>query len=128
MKLWLKIMLFAGGLFLTGNTVVLAAGELNRDETFSFCLAELGKRIGAVEAAKMKHHCDCATDAVLAKTPESLKEPFSRLVRRQGLRPEDQAAFKAETGNFFLYLAMLDNQCPKILKDPQLQKLLLPVQ
>ena len=99
--------------------------DLGRDETVDFCVTELGRKIGAENALEMEGHCLCATDLVLEKTPDSLKEPFARLVRRQSLRAEDKAAFKAESGNFFVYLAMLDNRCPRILSDPLLQKLLL---
>ncbi|WP_419902925.1 hypothetical protein [Kiloniella sp.] len=100
--------------------------DLGREETLDFCVTELGRKIGAENALKMEHHCLCATDLALEKTPDSLQEPFTRLVRRQSLRVEDKAALKAESSNLFLYLAMLDSRCPKILSDPVLQKLLLP--
>ncbi|KLN60820.1 hypothetical protein WH96_10145 [Kiloniella spongiae] len=102
--------------------------NLGREETLDFCVRELGKRIGAENALKMEDHCGCAADLALKRTPDSLKTPLARLVRHQGLRPEDRAALKAESGNLFLYIAMLDSHCPKILSDPQLQKLLLPSQ
>ncbi|WP_162938197.1 hypothetical protein [Kiloniella sp. EL199] len=102
--------------------------NLGHEETLDFCVTELGKRIGAENALKMEDHCGCAADLALEKTPDSLKVPLARLVRHQGLRPEDRAALKAESGNLFLYIAMLDSHCPKILSDPQLQKLLLPSQ
>ncbi|WP_421779594.1 hypothetical protein [Kiloniella litopenaei] len=109
-------------------STVMAFDSLGHEETLDFCVTELGKRIGAENALKMEDHCSCAADLALDKTPESLKTPLARLVRHQGLRPEDRAALKAESGNLFLYIAMLDSHCPKILSDPQLQKLLLPSQ
>ncbi len=118
---WLT--LFCGMIFAQGAN---AFDDLGREETLDFCVTELGRKIGAENALKMENHCLCATDLALEKTPDSLKEPFTRLVRRQGLRREDRAAFKAESSNMFIYLAMLNSRCPEILSDPQLQRLLLP--
>lgn len=124
---WISLCLcFA--IFIVTSGTVRAFDNLGHEETLDFCVTELGKRIGAENALKMEGHCSCATDLALDKTPETLKTPLARLVRHQGLRPEDRAALKAESGNLFLYIAMLDSHCPKILSDPMLQKLLLPTQ
>ncbi|MFD2204936.1 hypothetical protein [Kiloniella antarctica] len=103
-----------------------AFGDLGREETVDFCVTELGRKFGAENALKMEEHCVCAADLALEKTPDRLQAPFTRLVRRQSIRAEDRAAFKAESGSLFLYLAMLNSSCPKIFNDPLLQKLLIP--
>ncbi|MEH6629379.1 MAG: hypothetical protein V7776_01045 [Halopseudomonas aestusnigri] len=103
-----------------------AFGDLGREETVDFCVTELGRKFGAENALKMEQHCLCAADLALENTPDNLQAPFTRLVRRQSLSAEDKAAFKSESGNMFLYLSMLNSSCPKILSDPQLQKLLIP--
>lgn len=125
-----KILLLAFWLTIVGGGVLgggaYAFGDLGREETVDFCVTELGRKIGAENALKMEQHCLCAADLALEKTPENLQDSFTRLVRRQSMRAEDKAAFKSESSNLFLYLAMLDSSCPKILSDPLLQKLLIP--
>ncbi|WP_085901604.1 hypothetical protein [Kiloniella majae] len=124
---WLSVWVFIA-VIVVAPSGARSFDNLGHEETLDFCVTELGKRIGAENALKMEEHCGCAADLALKKTPDSLKTPLVRLVRHQGLRPEDRAALKAESGNLFLYIAMLDSHCPKILSDPQLQKLLLPSQ
>ncbi len=121
LALWLTVV--GGGLF---EREANAFGDLGREETVDFCVTELGRKFGAENALKMEQHCLCAADLALENTPDNLQVPFTRLVRRQSMRAEDKAAFKSESSNMFLYLAMLNSSCPKILSDPQLQKLLIP--
>ena len=121
--LTLCLMIVGGGLF---ERQANAFGDLGREETIDFCVTEMGRKFGAENALKMEEHCLCAADLALEKTPDRLQVPLTRLVRRQSMRVEDKAAFKAESGNLFIYLAMLDSSCPKILSDPMLQKLLIP--
>ena len=130
MKILTKVLLLTLWLTVVGEGLLekkaWAFGDLGQEETVDFCVTELGRKFGAENALKMEEHCVCAADLALKKTPDRLQAPFTRLVRRQGIRAEDKAAFKAESGNLFLYLAMLNSSCPNIFNDPLLQKLLIP--